>query len=105
MTSQNLLIASELKNRLSHMTSIIAFKVFGSRARDDADKYSDLDVFIVVEALDGALKDHIAEIVWEVGFENYLVISPLIVSRDELENTPLRSSPIIQRISEEGISV
>ncbi len=98
-------IARELKARLSEEVALIDFKVFGSRARGDADEYSDLDVFLEVESLDSALKERISDIVWEVGFANYAVISPLIFTRDELENSPLRASAIVEAITEEGVGV
>ena len=98
-------IAQELKKRLSDVVEILDFKVFGSRARGDADEYSDLDVFLEVESLDNTLKEKISAIVWEVGFNNYTVISPLIFTRDELENSPLRASSIVEAIVEEGVAV
>jgi len=105
MRSEDLRIARELKKRLSSLVELLDFKVFGSRARGDADEYSDMDVFFEVESLDSALKEKISDIVWEVGFNNYTVISPLIFTRDELENSPLRSSPIVEAIAEEGVAV
>lgn len=105
MKSEDLRIARELKSRLSSLVELLDFKVFGSRARGDADEYSDMDVFFEVESLDSALKEKISDIVWEVGFNNYTVISPLIFTRDELENSPLRSSPIVEAIAEEGVAV
>ena len=105
MTIKDLKIAEELKGRLSEVVGLVDFKVFGSRARGDADEFSDLDVFIEVEHLDRELKEKIKDIVWQVGFDNYIVISPLIFTRDEVENSPLRSSPIIQSIAEEGVPV
>jgi predicted nucleotidyltransferase len=105
MKSEDLRIARELKSRLSSLVELLDFKVFGSRARGDADEYSDMDVFFEVESLDSELKDKISAIVWEVGFNNYTVISPLIFTRDELENSPLRSSPIVEAIAEEGVAV
>lgn len=105
MRSEDIKIAQELKSRLSGLVELLDFKVFGSRARGDADEYSDMDVFFEVESLDSVLKEKISEIVWEVGFNNYTVISPLIFTRDELENSPLRSSPIVEAIAEEGVAV
>jgi predicted nucleotidyltransferase len=98
-------IALELKQRLSHVVPLVDFSVFGSRARGDADKYSDMDVFVEIEYLTKDLKEKISEVTWEVGFKNEVVISALIFTRDELENTPLRSSPIVQAINEEGVRV
>ena len=78
---------------------VIVLVIFG------ADEYSDMDVFFEVESLDSALKEKISEIVWEVEFNNYTVISPLILTREKLENSPLRSSPIVEVIAEEGVAV
>ena len=92
MTPTDHKTAEQLKRRLSEVVRLVDFKVFGSRARGDADEYSDLDIFIEVEFIDRELKEKIKDIVWQVGFDNYIVISPLIYTRDEIENTPIRSS-------------
>jgi predicted nucleotidyltransferase len=98
-------IAKILKERLSEVVNLVDFRVFGSRARGDADDLSDMDVFLEVESLDKELKEKISDIVWEVGFENFVVISPLIFTKDEIENSPIRSSPIVKNISKEGIKI
>ncbi|OHB72350.1 MAG: hypothetical protein A2W17_00580 [Planctomycetes bacterium RBG_16_41_13] len=98
-------IAKRLKERLSEVIRLIDFRVFGSRARESGDEYSDMDVFIEVESLNKKLKEKISEIIWEVGFQNFIVISPLIFTKEEIENSPLRSSPIVKNIREEGVVV
>jgi len=98
-------VALELKNRLAGLVKLVDFSVFGSRARGDAGEDSDMDVFIEVENLDKDLKGRVQDTAWEVGFENFMVISPLIFTRDELENSPLRSSPIVRVIKEEGAQI
>lgn len=105
MIEKDLIVALELKQKLSSAVRLLDFRVFGSRARGDADEYSDMDVFLEVETLDKSLKTLIQDIVWEVGFEHYLVISSLIFTRDEIENSPLRSSSIIMNITTEGVRV
>ena len=84
---------------------MIDFRVFGSRARGSEDEYSDMDVFIEVESLNKKLKEKISEIIWAVCFENFIVISPLIFTKEEIENSHLRSSPIVKNIREEGVVV
>lgn len=105
LTENDARVARELKKSLSEIVRLVDFKVFGSRARGDADEYSDMDVFLEVESLDKSLKERISDIAWEVGFENEIVISTLIFTRDEIENSPLRASPIVHNIAEEGVTV
>jgi len=106
MHDRDLQVARKLKDRLSTVVTLVDYKVFGSRARGDADEYSDLDVFIEVETIDKELKDKILDIAWEVGFYNDCIhISPLVFTRYEIEESPLRISSIVQVIAEEGVRV
>lgn len=98
-------IAKELKKRLSEIVHLIDFRVFGSRVRGDEDEYSDMDIFIEVECLDKKLKKNIRDIIWEVGFENSVYISPLIFTLYEIEDSPLRASPIVKTIYKEGVKI
>ena len=103
MNPRDYKIAGELKRRLADALELIDFKVYGSKARGDDDEFSDMDVFIEVPLLDGKTRDLISEIAWELSLENSIVISPLVFSVDETENSPLRASPILLNIKEEGI--
>ncbi len=105
MNERDRKIAEELKKKLSEIIPILDFRVFGSRARGDADEYSDMDVFLKTERMDSGLKEKIENTIWEVGFENDLVISVLLFTKDELENSPVRSSPIVKNIVEEGMEI
>ena len=106
LTERDKKIAEELKRRLSEVIPILDFKVFGSRARErGADECSDMDIFLEVEDIDKQAREKIGDIFWEVGFENFLVISPLIFTREEIEDSPLRSSPIVRKIKEKGVGI
>ncbi len=105
MNSEDLLIARQLKSRINNIADVVDFRVFGSRATGKAQQDSDMDVFIEVEFLTPTVKEEIHDICWEIGYHNSLVISPLIVAREELELSPLRSAPIISNIAAEGLSV
>ena len=103
MNSHDYRVATELKRRLAQAVPLIAIKVYGSKARGDEDEYSDLDVYIEVAELDKQIKERISDIVWEVGLENRMIISPLIFSSYEVADSPLRESPIVKNIKHEGI--
>lgn len=105
MTKKDLKIARQLKKWLSKEVPLVDVIVFGSRARGDYEPDSDMDVFIEIERIDPQIKEKIENIVWEVGYENYILISSLIFTRHEIENTALRVSPIVMSIAEEGIRV
>lgn len=105
MTQKDYEIARQLKERLSEVVQVLDFRVFGSRARGEADEYSDMDVFIEVDKIDKPLKKKIRHIVWELGFENSIYISPLIFTRSEIEDSPLKASPILENITEEGVKL
>lgn len=105
MNKRNRKIAGILKKRFSEEVQLLNLKVFGSRAKGDADEYSDMDVFVEVESISRKIRDKINDIAWEVGYENFIVISPIIFTRDEIKNSPLRSSPIVKSILEEGIGI
>lgn len=97
--------AKQVRNRLESKVKILDFRLYGSRARGDSSPDSDMDLFIEVEESDKYTKDFIAEIAWEIGIERLIHISPLIFTRQECEETPLRSSPILRNIYKEGIRV
>jgi predicted nucleotidyltransferase len=98
-------ISMQLKSRLMDIADLKELRVFGSRADGRFDEDSDLDVYIEVESLDVIKKERMLDIIWEIGFNNDRLISPLIFTRDEVTNTPVRSSPIIKNIHENGILI
>jgi predicted nucleotidyltransferase len=105
MNNKDYETARTLKERLSGVVGLVDFRVFGSRARGDEDEYSDLDVFVEVEQISRQLSDIISDIVWETGFENNILISPLIFTRDDIENSPMGESPIVINVMRQGIRV
>jgi uncharacterized protein len=105
MRSEDLRIAREFKERLARAVPLVDVRLYGSRARGDSEPDSDMDVFVEVEEISSRVKDVIEDVAWELGLDHLMHISPLIFSRYELENSPLRSSPVVQNIAREGVAV
>ncbi len=105
VTQNDLQTARELKKRVSRITPLIDFRLFGSRARGDAYEFSDMDIFMEFETVDRELKNKVKNAAWEMTLETGIVVTTLLFSRYEIEDSALRSSPIIRVIMEEGVSI
>jgi predicted nucleotidyltransferase len=101
----DLQVTQEFRDRLESVMPLLDFRVFGSRARGDAQSDSDLDVFIKLETLDRATRELIYELAWEVGFEHDRVISTFAVSVDQVESGAVGASPLFARVMLEGVVV
>lgn len=100
LSVQDARVARRVKKRLSEITNVKRLVVYGSRARGKATKYSDLDLYIELNAsLDPSLRRKIREIAWEVSLDSGIVISTLVAS------DRLKGQPILKAIKAEGIPV
>ena len=79
--------------------------VFGSRARGERDPESDLDVLVLVESLDFAIRSTVSRCAWEVGFEEGVLIQSVVMTRDQAEKGPEQSSLLMLAVREEGVPV
>lgn len=97
-------VLKKLKSLLKGRISLHQLILFGSRARDDADPYSDMDVVVIVGGpADESTGVLVSECAWEAGFEHGIVIVPVVFSLDEWENGPESDSLLVQAVKAEGI--
>jgi uncharacterized protein len=105
MRQKDFKIARQLKNRVGELVKLIDFRVFGSRATGKAVRDSDLDIFIETETLEPTVFDRILDLAWEVGFENSIVIAPLILSKNDFDRSPKCVSSTLYNVLENGIKI
>jgi uncharacterized protein len=95
-------ILETFKHMLEQRVHLNTFALFGSRARGDAGRYSDMDVLVVVDQLDTLTADYISDCAWESGFESGIVIVPVSYSKSEWEGIESQSL-LAANIRAEGI--
>jgi predicted nucleotidyltransferase len=94
--------------RQQYGDDLLRVVLFGSKARGDADKESDLDVLVVVRV---PLEDYdrhwmqIVDLAWETGFERDLVFSPLI--KDEAAYAQMQEWNLLinRNIEQDGVEL
>ena len=97
-------ILQKFKSLIVKRVKLFKLFLFGSRARGDAEEYSDMDVLVVLEgAPDEADFDYVSDCAWEAGFEHGIVIVPVVYTRNEWENSPERFSLLARAVEKEGV--
>ena len=87
---------------------LIVYKMilFGSRARGDADPFSDMDVVVILDdTCTDRDFDYVSDCAWEAGFEHGIVVVPVVFTRQEWENSPERYSLLAQAVELEGMTI
>lgn len=105
MNKIDLEIVERFRALVSQKVKIHELRVFGSRARGDATWESDLDILVIVDHVDHLIESDISDCAWEAGFEDGIVVVPIVFSRDTWENSPQRYSLLAQAIKKEGILI
>ncbi len=97
-------VVRHFKQLVQQRVTPLDMLVFGSRARGDATPDSDLDVFVVVEHATRDIEKYVSDCAWEAGFEEDVVIVPVVVGKDRLEGS-LRESVFVKNVNREGVAV
>ncbi len=105
MQEKDIRVIENFKSLVSQKAKVHEIRVFGSRARGNATKESDLDVLVVVDYLDHEIERYISDCAWEAGFPEDIIIMPIAISLDNLKNSPIRESVFIKNVYLEGVTV
>lgn len=76
-------VLDRFKTLLLKRVRLHKFILFGSRARGNADPYSDMDVVVVLDSPSEEEKDYVSNCAWEAGFEHGIVVVPVVFSKNE----------------------
>ena len=94
----------ELRDKFLQRFTDAEIIIYGSKARGDDEKYSDIDLLILVGVLvDRNLKEEITEIMYDIELK-YDVVFGIIVENRDFWNSPLANAmPLHWNIDRDGV--
>lgn len=96
-------ILKEIAGKLASDKRLLKIVAYGSRVRGDNRGDSDMDVLVVVDKKDRAIKEKIIEIFYSYELMTDISFSTVMLSLEELRFNEKLGSPFIKSINEEGI--
>jgi len=106
MTATEKRVLDRFKAALQGRISVSRIVLFGSRARGDADAFSDMDLIVVIDGDVGeGLHDAVSDCAWEAGFGDGIVVVPIVLTKNEWELGSFRSSLLGRAVTQEGRAV
>ena len=84
---------------------LVEIKLFGSKARGDARKDSDLDVIVVILSGDWRTSDMVYEIATDILLETGVCISPKVITKKEYTYLHNVGNLFLKNVIREGIAI
>ena len=94
-----------LQGKLKERFDVREMCLFGSKVRGQAGPDSDVDIMIELAKRSPEIESDIDDITFEINLGNDSFITTIVFGQDELENGPMKESPIYKMIQREGIPV
>ena len=104
MNSTTREIAKELRKRIASKYLLRQFRVFGSSARGDSRKGSDIDVWVCLADLNREIEENLFDIAYDLELEYDCLIDLIAVSEKDLKGK-IGKAPIHKNILSEGIAL
>jgi len=97
-------LATKVRERISDaLGQPVKVIMYGSQARGDATKESDIDLLIILPSENRNTRKLISDIAWEIGFEAGKVISTMTTTDAEMKYYTIL--PYYKNVRREGIRV
>lgn len=106
MTPTEQKVLDRFKAALQRHFTVSRIVLFGSRVRDDANSFSDMDIIVVIDGeTNESERATVSDCAWQAGFEDGIVVVPIVLTKDEWEQGAFRSSLRGRAVTQEGLTV
>jgi predicted nucleotidyltransferase len=95
----------KLKAALTRDFPLVELRLFGSKARGDSDKESDIDVLVVLEAYDWETRKAVSRLCFDINIEYGVLLVPVLFSRAEFGSDLTKVTPFYRAVVREGVPV
>jgi len=94
------LISKQFKQAIEEKYNIVDMKLFGSSARGDFSKSSDIDIMVRLPKVDRTIEEELFDIAYDLELEYDCLIDVIVLPEDMIDSIPL-----YQNIEKEGVAI
>jgi uncharacterized protein len=95
----------KLKAALTRDFPLVELRLFGSKARGDSDKESDIDVLVVLEDYDWDTRMAVVDLCTDISIDHGVLLTPVLYSRAEYDSDLTKVTPFYQAVAREGVPI
>ncbi|MBN2464093.1 nucleotidyltransferase domain-containing protein [candidate division WOR-3 bacterium] len=97
---------NRLKEVLTRDFGLVKLVLYGSKARGDSHRESDIDVLVVLQdEFDWRTKHAIYDVCFDINLAYDVLLQPIIYSLARYNDPLTRATPLYQNVMEEGVAV
>jgi len=89
--------------KIKYGNKIKSIRLYGSKVRGDSDKFSDIDLFILVDEKNAKIRQFILDTAYELNLKYDVILSVIIYDEKGFNNPITQITPFIKNVIKEGV--